>query len=67
MKTPRTFADTLADTTLKSVFNPYRDHCVLHDRDDGARVRKRNLVHCLEAAIEAEVDKPPEPRTELGE
>jgi hypothetical protein len=56
VKTPRTFADTLADTTLKSVFNPYRDHCVLHDRDDGARVRKRNLVHCLEAAIEAKVD-----------
>ena len=56
MKTPRSFADALADTSLKSVFNPYSDHCSLHDREDGARVRKRNLVQCLEAAIEARVD-----------
>jgi len=56
VKTPHTFADALADTTLTSVFNPYSDHCALHDRDDGARVRKRNLVHCLEAAIDAQVD-----------
>ncbi|MGV7035042.1 uracil-DNA glycosylase [Methylobacterium symbioticum] len=56
MKTPRTFADALADTALKSVFNPYRDHCILHDRDDGAHIRKRNLVHCLEASIESKVD-----------
>lgn len=56
MKTPSTFADALANTTLKSVFNPYSDHCSVHDRADGARVRKRNLVRCLEAAIEARVD-----------
>lgn len=56
MKTPRTFANALADTSLKAVFNPYSDHCALHDRVDGAHVRKRNLVHCLEAAIEARVD-----------
>ncbi|WP_245239713.1 MULTISPECIES: uracil-DNA glycosylase [Methylobacterium] len=56
MKTPRKFADALAGMSLKSVFNPYRDHCPLHDREDGALVRKRNLIHCLEAAIEARVD-----------
>ena len=56
MKTPRTFADALADTSLKAVFNPYSDHCAVHDRVDGANVRKRNLVHCLEAAIDARVD-----------
>ncbi len=56
MKTPRTFADALADTRLPSVFNPYRDCCPVHDRADAAHLRKRNLVHCLEAAIEAEVD-----------
>jgi uracil-DNA glycosylase len=56
VKTPRTFADALANTSLKAVFNPYSDHCALHDRTDGAQVRKRNLVHCLEAAIEARVD-----------
>ena len=56
MKTPRTFADALADTAFKSVFNPYSDHCSLHDREDGARVRKRNLVRCLEAAVDARAD-----------
>ena len=56
MKTPSTFADALAQTSLKAVFNPYSDHCSLHDRTDGPRVRKRNLVHCLEAAIETGVD-----------
>lgn len=56
MKTPRMFADALADTSLRSVFNPYSDYCAVHDRTDGARVRKRNLVHFLEAAIEAQVD-----------
>ena len=56
MKTPVTFADALGDTTLKSVFNPYSDRCSVHDREDGARVRKRNLVQCLEAAIDARVD-----------
>lgn len=56
MKTPRAFADALADTSLESVFNPYSDHCPLHDRADAARVRRRNLVRCLEAAIEAGVD-----------
>ena len=56
MKTPHTFADALANTSLKAVFNPYSDHCPLHDRDDGARVRKRNLIRCLEAAIDARVD-----------
>lgn len=56
MKTPCTFADALADTSLKAVFNPYSDHCALHDRVDGAHIRKRNLIHCLEAAIDARVD-----------
>lgn len=56
MKTPRSFADALADTALESVFNPYSDHCPLHDQPDAAYVRKRNLVRCLEAAIEARVD-----------
>ena len=56
MKTPHSFAAALADTALESVFNPYRDRCTLHDRPDAARVRKRNLVRCLEAAIETRVD-----------
>ena len=56
MRTPHAFADALADTSLASVFNPYSDCCPLHDRPDAAELRKRNLVRCLEAAIEARVD-----------
>ncbi|MBV9840655.1 MAG: uracil-DNA glycosylase [Sphingomonadaceae bacterium] len=56
MKMPTTFADALADLSLKSVFNPYVDCCPLHDRADAANVRRRNLVRCLHAALEARVD-----------
>ncbi len=41
---------------MPSVFNPYVDCCPVHDRSDAARVRKRNLVRCLDAALAARVD-----------
>lgn len=56
MKTPKSFAQALAETRLPSVFNPYADCCSIHDRADAARVRRRNLARCLEAAIDAHVD-----------
>ena len=56
MKTPKSFADALAKTSLPSVFNPYADYCATHDRADAAEVRRRNLVRCLDAAIAAQVD-----------
>lgn len=56
MKTPQSFANALADTRLKSVFNPYSDRCSVYDRPDAALVRKRNLVRCLEAALDSRVD-----------
>lgn len=56
MKTPRSFAEALAQTHLPSVFNPYADCCPAHDRTDAARVRRRNLARCLDAAIAAHVD-----------
>ncbi len=56
MNTPKSFAAALSQTRLPSVFNPYFDCCPVHDRPDGARVRKRNLVRCLEAALSARVD-----------
>jgi hypothetical protein len=56
VKTPKSFAQTLAETRLPSVFNPYADCCPTHDRADAARVRRRNLVRCLDAAIDAHVD-----------
>lgn len=56
MKTPDSFAAALAETKLPSVFNPYRDTCSDHDREDAPAVRRRNLVRCLEAALTARVD-----------
>lgn len=56
MKTPKSFAAALSEVRLPSVFNPYGDCCPVHDRPDAARVRKRNLVRFLEAALQARVD-----------
>lgn len=56
MNTPKSFAAALSQTRLASVFNPYSDCCPVHDRPDAARVRKRNLVRCLEAALSERVD-----------
>ena len=56
MRTPRTLANALAATSLASVFNPYSDRCPHHDRSDAAGLRKRNLVRCLEAALDTRVD-----------
>ena len=56
MKTPETFAAATAEIQLPSVFNPYRETCYVHDRDDAALVRRRNLARCLEAALAARVD-----------
>jgi hypothetical protein len=56
VKTPKSFAAALSHTRLSSVFNPYGDCCTVHDRPDAARVRKRNLVRCLEAGLAERVD-----------
>jgi uracil-DNA glycosylase len=56
VKTPKSFTAALSETRLPSVFNPYRDCCQVHDQPDAARVRKRNLVRFLEAALVAHVD-----------
>jgi uracil-DNA glycosylase len=56
VRTPKSFAASLSNARLPSVFNPYRDRCPVHDRSDAARIRKRNLVRCLEAALAARAD-----------
>lgn len=56
MKNPKSFAAALSKSRLKSVFNPYIDCCPVHDREDAAVVRRRNLVRCLEAALATKVD-----------
>jgi len=56
VKTPSSFATALSQAHLPSVFNPYADCCPVHDRPDAARLRKRNLVRCLDAALDSHVD-----------
>lgn len=56
MKTPKSFVQALAEIHLPAVFNPYADYCPACDRVDAARVRRRNLIRFLEAAIATHVD-----------
>jgi uracil-DNA glycosylase len=54
--TPSRFVAHLAEMRLPAVFNPYVDVCEVHDRSNAARLRKRNLLQFLEAALESKVD-----------
>ena len=54
--TPRCFVTALSETRLPSVFNPWRDMCAVHDRQDAAARRRMNLERMLEAALEARVE-----------
>jgi len=56
LKTPTSFVAALSRIQLRSVFNPYQDRCGEYDRHDAARVRRRNLVRYLEAALDTRVD-----------
>lgn len=47
--------DDLAAIRLDHVFNPYADHCALHDRADAAACRRRNLELSLIASLDMEV------------
>lgn len=47
----RSFIDALSAVQLNDVFNPYADHCALHDRDDAAATRRRNLELSLSTAV----------------
>lgn len=54
--TPAKFVKAVADTSLTSTFNPWRDTCELHDRADAAARRRDNLERMLVAAIDARVE-----------
>ena len=56
MNTPASITASLAGISLPSVFNPYCDHCIIHDQPDAAQIRKFNLTRFLEAALAARVD-----------
>lgn len=54
--TPAKFVKAVADTSLPTTFNPWRDTCELHDRADAAARRRDNLERMLGAAIDARVE-----------
>lgn len=56
MNTPKTFVTSLSNLTLESVFNPYRDCCPANDRMDAAKLRRRNLIRCLESSLDAKIE-----------
>ncbi len=47
----KTFIRELSDISLDGVFNPYRDRCRIHDRNDAPAVRRKNLEIKLDAAL----------------
>lgn len=51
----KAFTDELSAVRLENVFNPYADHCALHDRHDAAARRRRNLELSLSTAVELDV------------
>lgn len=54
--TPKAFVSALAEADLPSVFNPWRDRCMLHDRRDAAARRRANLESVLSAALDVRVE-----------
>lgn len=54
--TPATLVNTLSTIRLEGVFNPYRERCSIHDRDDAPDRRKENLIVFLEAVLHFGVD-----------
>lgn len=56
MRTPKTFVSAISELSLDAVFNPYRDCCPVNDLADAAKLRRRNLIRCLESALDARVE-----------
>lgn len=54
--TPKKFVSALAEVSLPSVFNPWRDRCDIYDREDAAARRRLNLERILEAAVDSKVE-----------
>ena len=48
----KAFTDALSSVQLENVFNPYADHCELHDRPDAASRRRQNLELSLSTAMD---------------
>jgi hypothetical protein len=53
---PETFVSELAALQMPAVFNPWRDHCRIHDRAKASAVRQRNLQRFLQGALDGGAD-----------
>ena len=51
----RSFTDALSAVQLDNVFNPYADHCALHDQPDAAARRRQNLELSLSTAVDLSI------------
>ena len=54
--TPAEFTEALSKLHFENTFNPYSDHCTVHDLHDAPRTRSRMLQSMLEAAAERDID-----------
>jgi len=54
-KQAKSFTAALSSVQLDNVFNPYADHCVLHDRPDAVARRRQNLELSLSTAVDLRV------------
>lgn len=50
------FMDDLAALEFENTFNPYSDHCGIHDMENAPHRRSAMLSKMLDSAIEADVD-----------
>jgi hypothetical protein len=56
MSWEQAFVDRLAEIEISNVFNPYRHRCDVHDLENAALIRRRNLVTVLSARHAMKVD-----------
>ncbi|MEC3912593.1 uracil-DNA glycosylase [Sphingobium sp. CR2-8] len=56
MSWEQTFVERLASVQISNVFNPYCDHCEVHDLVDAASIRRSNLEAILDLRKSTSVD-----------
>lgn len=54
--TPANFIKELSKLSFENTFNPYSEHCGVHDLDDAPERRAQMLFSILEKAIKQEID-----------
>jgi hypothetical protein len=54
--TPEQFTKTLCGLDIENTFNPYTDHCRIHDATGAPKMRAQMLLAMLKAAAAVEID-----------